>query len=170
MLTPWSSKRCFWRTTYANARSSSIPRNEGLSKWRTHLRRKSRTQGSHGNGTRWWVTGKMRYACMSLVIRVGRTSGSRRWLMLKKGLHRCLKRRTIHKVGWRMKTMLESSRKSRRKHRLPAVKRLLHGQHWRYAEPRRRVTQMRIHYAEIMFLQTLSKLALNVSAPVTTID
>jgi hypothetical protein len=146
MLATWSSKRCFRWTTYVDAWSSSTPRNEGLSKWWNHLRHKCRTQWSHRNGTRWWVTWIVSYACMPSVLRVGRTTGSRGWLMRKNRLHRCLKRRTVHKVRWRMKTLLEGCRKTRGKHGLSAVERLLHSEHWGYGEPRQWLTRLRIHY------------------------
>lgn len=110
------------------------------------MRRESLSQRCNGYCSWRGKAGIGYHACVSFMMGIRRTTWGVWRLRLEKRLHGCLKWRLSH-WEWRrrMIAMLQRGRQPRRKHRLSAIKRLLHTERRGNTETGRRLSCLRSH-------------------------
>ena len=145
MFTPWATQGSFGGSSDADARCPSVSGEKGLPKeWWHHLRRKSLTQGCHGDCWWRWEARIVDHGGMGFVVRVCGSTRSVRRLLGEKRLHRRLEWRWSNRE-WGMVALLQRRGEPRRKHGLSAIERLLHVERRGNAETRQRLSRLCSH-------------------------
>lgn len=147
MLTPGTSQ---WCLRWASDAYTRLPPNSGYERlserWCYDMRRKSLSQRCDGYCSWRWEARIGYHAGVGFVMGISGTTWGVWRLGLEKGLHGCLKWRLSHRE-WRRRViaMLQRGRQPRRKHRLSAIKRLLHTERRGNTETGRRLSCLRSH-------------------------